>query len=76
MKKLSLFLVIASIHFTVSAQKIFIQCGKLVDVKTAKLLTSKTIVYSMNRLNMKNLLSYTRQAKLRNLIWWFKLMSS
>ena len=44
MKKLSLFLVIASIHFTVSAQKIFIQCGKLVDVKTAKLLTSKTIV--------------------------------
>jgi imidazolonepropionase-like amidohydrolase len=50
MKKLSLFLVIASIHFTVSAQKTFIQCGKLVDVKTAKLLTSKTIVVEGNKI--------------------------
>ena len=50
MKKLSLFLVIASIHFTVSAQKTFIQCGKLVDVRTAKLLTSKTIVVEGNKI--------------------------
>jgi len=50
MKKLSLFLVIASIHFTVSAQKTFIQCGKLVDAKTAKLLTSKTIVVEGNKI--------------------------
>lgn len=50
MKKLFFLILIASVHLTSSAQKTFIQCGKLVDAKTAKLLTAKTIVVEGNKI--------------------------
>jgi hypothetical protein len=50
MKKIFLFLLIACIQLNISAQKTFIQCGKLVDSKTAKLLTTKTIVVEGNKI--------------------------
>jgi imidazolonepropionase-like amidohydrolase len=50
MKKLFFFVLIAFAQLTVSAQKTFIQCGKLVDAKTAKLLTAKTIVVEGNKI--------------------------
>ncbi|MEY4333611.1 MAG: hypothetical protein RLZZ196_2354 [Bacteroidota bacterium] len=50
MKKLFLFVLIACIHLNLSAQKTFIQCGKLIDSKTAKLLTTKTIVVEGNKI--------------------------
>lgn len=50
MKKLFFLILIAGVHITSSAQKTFIQCGKLVDAKTAKLLTAKTIVVEGNKI--------------------------
>jgi imidazolonepropionase-like amidohydrolase len=50
MKKLFFFVLIAFAQLTVSAQKTFIHCGKLVDAKTAKLLTAKTIVVEGNKI--------------------------
>ena len=50
MKKIFLFLLIVCIQLNISAQKTFIQCGKLVDSKTAKLLTTKTIVVEGNKI--------------------------
>jgi len=41
---------ITCIHLNLSAQKTFIQCGKLVESKTAKLLTTKTIVVEGNKI--------------------------
>jgi imidazolonepropionase-like amidohydrolase len=50
MKKLFFFVLIAFAQLTASAQKTFIQCGKLVESKTAKLLTTKTIVVEGNKI--------------------------
>ena len=50
MKKLVFFVLIAFAQLTASAQKTFIQCGKLVESKTAKLLTTKTIVVEGNKI--------------------------
>ena len=50
MKKLFFFVLIAFAQLSASAQKTFIHCGKLVDAKTAKLLTAKTIVVEGNKI--------------------------
>ncbi|WP_109435484.1 amidohydrolase family protein [Aquimarina sp. AU119] len=43
-------LFIALISLTISAQDTYIQCGKLIDTKTGKILTEKTIVVSGNKI--------------------------
>ncbi len=43
-------LFIALMCFTISAQNTYIQCGKLIDTKTGKILTEKTIVISGNKI--------------------------
>ncbi|WP_271784621.1 metal-dependent hydrolase family protein [Aquimarina algiphila] len=43
-------LFIALICLTISAQDTYIQCGKLIDTKTGKILTEKTIVVSGNKI--------------------------
>ena len=50
MRKFFLLVFLACIQLSVSAQKTFIHCGKLVDAKTAKLLSSKTIVIEGNKI--------------------------
>lgn len=50
MRQIFLLAFLAFIHFTLTAQKTFIQCGKLVDSKTAKLYTAKTIVVEGNKI--------------------------
>lgn len=50
MKKVLLLALIACIQLNASAQKTYIHCGKLVDAKTAKMLTAKTIVVEGNKI--------------------------
>lgn len=50
MRKFFLLVFLACIQLSISAQKTFIHCGKLVDAKTAKLLTAKTIVVEGNKI--------------------------
>jgi imidazolonepropionase-like amidohydrolase len=45
MKKLFLFSILLA-TITIQAQDIYIQCGKLIDTKTGKVLTNKTIIVS------------------------------
>lgn len=50
MRKFFLLVFLACIQLSIAAQKTFIYCGKLVDAKTAKLLSSKTIVIEGNKI--------------------------
>ncbi|MFY0603565.1 MAG: amidohydrolase family protein [Flavobacteriaceae bacterium] len=50
MKKIFITLTILLIAIHISAQKTYIHCGKLVDTKSGKILTKKTIVVEKNKI--------------------------